>query len=156
MTVAHLAIAESVHRQLGAGSVDLVISRIALAKEHRQASPVEERLAAIAGLREPGRRWLRARATEAQLLADIAEGYDVLVVGADKWHQLLDPGFYGSVAARDRALARLPRVAVAPRSGVVLPGAGRDDLDVVVLDVPEHVRHVSATAVREGRDDWRA
>ena len=31
------------------------------------------------------------------------------VIGADKWHQLHDLGFYdGSEAARDAALARLP------------------------------------------------
>ena len=30
-------------------------------------------------------------------LADIAAGYDALVLGADKWAQVLDPAFYESV-----------------------------------------------------------
>jgi hypothetical protein len=74
------------------------------------------------------------------------------VVGADKWHQLHDVAFYGgSAAARDLALARLPRLAVAPRAGVALPaGTG-----AVILDLAEEHQAVSSTAVREGRTDWR-
>jgi hypothetical protein len=96
---------------------------------------------------------MRARVTTDRLIADIAHGYDVCVLGADKWHQLFDVAFYGgSVDARDAALARLPLLAVAPRDGSALPR----DVDVVMLDLdPEH-RRVSSTAVRAGRDDWRA
>lgn len=158
VTVAHLAIADAVHDQLRVAAVDLVISRVALAKEDSTVTPVTERLEAIGALRDRGRTWLGARATDDQLLADIARGYDVLVMGADKWHQVLDPRFYGgSTVARDAAVARLPQVALAPRAGADLPGTG--DLagaDVVVLDLPEALHHVSATAVRGGRDDWRA
>ena len=96
---------------------------------------------------------MAARVTDDQLLADIAQGYDVLIVGADKWHQLHDPGFYGGSAEAIReALARLPTLAVAPRAGVELPSA----IDVVVLDLDESHRSVSSTAVRNGRDEWRA
>ena len=56
--------------------------------------------------------------TDAQLITDIAAGYDVVVMGADKWAQVRDPAWYdGSTAARDAALARLARVLVAPRPG---------------------------------------
>ena len=149
LTVGHLAVADSAHAELGLVTVDLVISHDPLAK--RATTPVEERVAAIAGHRVD-RPWLSARSTTARLLADIAEGYDVLILGADKWHQLHDVGFYGSVAARDGALARLPRVAVAPRAGVALPAGA----DVHVLSVPAEAREVSSTAVRSGREEWRA
>jgi hypothetical protein len=74
---------------------------------------------------------------------------------------VLDPVWYGgSAAARDAALERLPRVAVAPRHGrapveAVDVGAHPSvDLDVVVLDVhPDH-HHVSSTGARAGREDW--
>ena len=85
--------------------------------------------------------------------SDIADGYDILVIGADKWRQLIDLQFYGgSAAARDEALARLPRLAVAPRAGSPLP----DRDDVVLLEVDLRHRVVSSTAVRGGRHEWRA
>ena len=152
LTVAHLAIADAAVTQLHLARLDMVLSRVALAKEHGGHSPLEDRVGAIrAAAVRRGRPWLQARTTDLGLIADIADGYDVCVVGADKWHQLHDVAFYGgSAAARDDALARLPALAVAPRAGIVLPAG------VVVLDVaPEH-RDVSSTAVRLGRDDWRA
>lgn len=150
LTVAHVAVADAVRAELSAVAVDLVISRLALDKGHG-TTPAEERITAILGLRA-ARPWLGANVTDAQLLADIAEGYDVLVLGADKWHQLRDERFYGSRRARDEALARLPTLAVAPRAGVALPSSGV----VHVLGVPEAHRHVSSTAVRDGRSEWRA
>lgn len=149
LTVGHLAVADAARTELGLDSVELVISRDPLAK--RATTPIEERIAAIA-LQRAGRSWLSGRATEARLLADIAQGYDVLVLGADKWHQLHDVGFYGSIAARDEALARLPLIAVAPRAGTALP----EGADVHVLSVPAEAHEVSSTAVRSGREDWRA
>jgi hypothetical protein len=96
---------------------------------------------------------LRVATTEAQLVADIAAGYDVCVVGADKWHQLQDVRFYGgSAEARDVALARLPRLAIAPRAGVELP----DHVAALVLAVDPAHAEVSSTAVRGGREEWRA
>lgn len=151
LTVAHVAVADAVRAELDVVTVDLVISRVALAKEH-VATPVEARIAGILRLREE-RPWLHAGVTPAQLLVDIAAGYDVLVVGADKWHQLHDVRFYGgSGVARDEALARLPRVAVAPRTGAGLPA----DPDVHVLSVPREHHGISSTAVRDGMDVWRA
>ena len=79
---------------------------------------------ALARLGE-GRPWLTAGTTPHRLLADIAEGYDAVVLGADKWHQLLDPDWYGGRAERDDALRRLPTVALAARPPWPLPGSGR-------------------------------
>lgn len=151
LTVAHLAVADAAREQCGLDRLDLVVSHVALAKEDRRQAPVPDRLAAIDAA-TPDRPWLRAVATRHQLLADIAEGYDVLVVGADKWVQLHDPVFYGSPAAMRAALDRLPAVAVAPRAGAELP----DLPGVTVLDVDPVHHHVSSTAVRAGRRDWRA
>lgn len=152
LTVAHVAVADAAREQCGLDLLDLVVSHVALAKEDRQQAPVADRLAAIEAA-TADRPWLRARATEHQLLADIAEGYDLLVVGADKWLQLHDPRFYGSSpAAMHAALARLPDVAVALRAGVALSGAEA----ATVLDLDPAHQHVSSTAVREGRADWRA
>jgi hypothetical protein len=153
LTIAHVAVADAARRQCGLDELELVVSRVALAKEAGHHAPIEARVAAIEAIAAAGRPWLSARVTDSRLVADIAEGYDVCVVGADKWHQLLDVAFYdGSAARRDDALARLPRLAVAPRAGFALP-----ELDgVVVLDVDASLAEVSSTAVRDGRFDWRA
>ena len=98
------------------------------------------------------RPWLGWRVTDAQLLVDVAAGYDVLVVGADKWAQVVDPAWYGgSEVARDDAVARLPaRIAVVSRppfpdvAGPVVPLVLDDDV----------YQSVSSTAVRNGRLDW--
>lgn len=144
-TVAHVAIAEAAVRQGGLDRLELVLSRTALGKEGRERSPVEERAAALEAM------GFEVRITDERLVAEIAEGYDVLVVGADKYLQLLDPAWYPTLEAHTAALAGLPRVLVAPRAGCELPPG------VELLDVdPEH-HHVSSTAVAEdGRDEWRA
>lgn len=152
LTVAHLAVADAARERCSLDRLDLVVSRVALAKEDRDQPPVDERLAAIEAV-TADRPWLAALATEDQLLADIADGYDVLVVGADKWVQLHDVRFYGGSADAMRdALARLPQVAVAPRAGAPLPA----DAGVVVLDVDPVHHDVSSTGVRAGRLEWRA
>jgi len=153
LTVAHLAIADAAVGRFALDRLDLVMSRVPLVKEHPGHAPLEARVAAIDAVAREGRPWLHAVVTDDRLIADMAAGYDVCVMGADKWHQLWDPGFYGgSTAKRDAAVARLPLLVVAPRDGSPLP----EDAGVVVLDIaPEH-RGVSSTAVREGRDDWRA
>jgi hypothetical protein len=151
-TVAHLAIASAAVATCGVARVDLVVSRVALAKEHVQHPPFDERVAvlqAVASARSP---WLGLRVTDDQLLVDVARGYDLLVVGADKWAQVLDVAFYGgSASARDAAVAALPPVAVVPRPGhehVALPAGA------VVLSLPDDVAAASSTAAREGRRDW--
>lgn len=151
LTVAHLAIADAAHAVLGLDRLDLVLSTVALGKEDGAHASVADRVAAIEAVATAGRPWLAAKVTDARLVADIAEGYDACVVGADKWHQLHDVAFYGgSAAARDEALTRLPLLAVAPRAGVELPAG------VLVLDVDPAHGEVSSSAVRAGRHDWRA
>ena len=124
---------------------------MALAKEDGHHLTLEERVAAVRAA-AGGRRWLHVVVTDAQLIADIAEDYDVVVMGADKWAQLHDVGFYGGSAdARDEALARLPEVALARRPPTPVPDRG-----AVILDLPADLAEVSSTAVRDGRNDWRA
>ena len=152
LTTAHLAVAEAAIDACDLDRLDLVVSTVALAKEAGAHSSVEDRIATIDRLVDVMPQ-LRAKVTTHQLLADIAEGYDVLVLGADKWHQLHDVSFYGSASERDAALARLPLVAVAPRAEVEIPPAGRG---LVILDVAPALHAVSSTAVRSGREEWRA
>ena len=149
LTVAHLGIAEAAVQQLGLTRLDLALSRSTLGKAHLAEDTLELRVAAIerAAATRP---WLGVTVVDAQLIADIAAGYDVVVMGADKWAQVVDPTWYGGdPAARDEALARLPQVVVAPRSGERVP-------DELLLPVPEHLHEVSATAVRAGRLEWAA
>ena len=147
-TVAHLAMAEAVVRQCGVARVDLVLSRSALGKESVRRPTVDERAGVLRMVAANDRPWLGVVVTDDQLLADIADGYDVLVLGADKWEQVMDPVFYGgSVAQRDAAVARLPRLAVARRGDRRVPMGPK----VVVLDVDHH--EVSSTAARAGARD---
>jgi hypothetical protein len=138
-TIAHLAIAEAAHRQCGLDRLDLVVNAMPIGKAGAQ--PVDGRIALLDAV-AASRPWLAVARTEHRLLADIAAGYDVLVLGADKWAQVVDPGYYASVAERDAAVARLPRLAVAPRGGLPLPDG------CIVLDID--LSHVSSTAARSG------
>ncbi|HTK15294.1 MAG TPA: hypothetical protein VL769_02790, partial [Acidimicrobiia bacterium] len=115
-TIAHAAIAEAAVRAAQLDALDLAISERALGKDAATQRPLAERLAAIERLTAT-RPWLDVVVTDAQLIADIAAGYDAVVMGADKWEQVRDPAWYANdPAARDAALARLPRVLVAPRA----------------------------------------
>src|SRR4051812_26092062 len=115
LTLGHLAVAEVARTQCNLGEVDLIVSRVALAKEPVERPRLEDRVAVLRAA-AASRPWLGVRVTDDQLIADIAAGYDVVIMGADKWAQVDDPAFYGgSTDARDAAVARLPVVAVAPR-----------------------------------------
>jgi predicted RNA-binding protein with PIN domain len=143
-TIAHLAIAEAARDAGALDTLDLAISRVALGKQPAAQRPVAARVAALERL-AAARPWLRVIVTDAQLITDIAAGYDVVVMGADKWAQVCDPAWYDdSLAARDDAVARLPRVLVAPRAGFTVVGA-----DVLAID-PEHAA-VSSSAARDGQ-----
>lgn len=153
-TIAHLAIAERAMAVAGLTRIDLILSRSALGKEHLGADSVPARaeiLTRVAATRP----WLGVVVTEHRLIADIAAGYDAVVLGADKWEQVHDPAWYGgSTVERDAALARLPRILVAPRTGAAPQRpAARGDRGFDVLDVPEALHSVSATAVRERRGE---
>ena len=124
-----------------------MVSRVALAKEHVDRPLLEHRLEVIeAEVRRVA--WLHLVVTDHQLLVDIAEGYDVLVMGADKWSQVNDPAFYGgSEQARDAALARLPTLAIAPRPPHAVPDQHR-------LTLPPRAVEVSSTEARHGQRQW--
>lgn len=159
-TIAHLAIAEAAVAQLGLDRVDLVVSIDPLGKDGRDQVRVADRLTVL-GAVAATRPWMEVVTTDHRLITDIAEGYDAVVVGADKWAQVLDPVWYGgSVAARDRAVSGLGTVGLAPRSGIVDTDhhltARPTGVRVVDLDVHPSHRIVSATAARSGRREWIA
>jgi hypothetical protein len=148
VTVAHLAIAEAAVHQCHLDRLDVALSEAPLAKHGlSDLAPLDQRVEEVRAALS-GWTWARVVVVSAQLVADIARGYDVVVLGADKWDQVRDPAWYGGdTTARDLALANLPAVAIAPRAGWPEPGAQR-------LEVPEWVGVVSATAVRAGRTEW--
>jgi hypothetical protein len=86
--------------------------------------------------------------TEARLLADLASGYDLLVIGSDKWAQLVDPVWYGSEAQRDVAIAQLPPLVVVPRPPFPDPPPGARILLI------EGFADVSSSGARSGRSAW--
>jgi predicted RNA-binding protein with PIN domain len=142
LTIAHLAIAEAAMRQGGLERVDLVVSRNTLGKPELVDAGLDLRLNAIARA-AASRYWLSGSVSDKQLIADIADGYDVVIMGADKWEQVNDPAWYADEATRDAAVARLPEVLVVPRPGFSTDGA-------TVLDIDEELTHVSSTRVRNG------
>ncbi len=146
-TVAHQAIAEAAVEQHALDRLHLAISRTPLVKGALEIPTFAHRVEALTAVaREHD--WLDVTVTSEQLLADIADGYDVLVMGADKWHQIHDTRFYGDdPAARDEAIASLPTVAVAPRPPLETPPE-------LALDVEKHLGTVSSSAVRDGQTDW--
>jgi nicotinic acid mononucleotide adenylyltransferase len=149
LTVAHLAVAEVAVDHLGLDRLDLAISRTALGKEHLEDDSIDRRVAAIERA-SASRPWLGVAVVHTRLIAEIAADYDAVVMGADKWAQVNDPVWYGGdVRLRDRAVAALPRVGVAPRGEWPVPERLR-------LPVPDHLSEVSATAVRQGRHEWAA
>jgi cytidyltransferase-like protein len=148
LTIAHLGIAEAARDHLDLDQVDLVISVVALAKEDRAGVRLEERVACLE-LAASTRPWMGVHVTDLQYVSDIAEPYDVVIVGADKWDQLHDPRFHASPESHEAALAKLPRPLIVPRPPWPVPEEHR-------LDVPVELTEVSATAVREGRVEWMA
>jgi len=150
-TVAHLAIAEAARDQGGVDRVELVVSEMPLGKEPTVPT-LADRVSVLEAM-AASRAWLGVRVTPRTLIAELAEGYDAVVVGADKWLQVVDPAWYGgSPAARDQAVASLPRVLLVPRTGYVLPAELPDG--AVILDVDAAHGAVSSTEVRAGRLDW--
>jgi hypothetical protein len=150
-TVAHLAIASAAVRQGGLDRLDLVVSRVPLGKDpvHPRLEDRVSVLEAIASTRP----WLGVRVTDRQLIAEVAAGYDAVVLGADKWLQVIDPAWYGgSVTARDLAVAQLSRLLLVARPphrihSALPPGSTR-------LDISRDHGEISATAARAGRREW--
>ena len=82
--------------------------------------------------------WLEVVVSDTSLVGDLSTGHDVVVVGANKWHQLHNPTFYGTdtdgveadeaEAAMANALGRLPTCAMAPLDGLQVPAEVRLDV----------------------------
>lgn len=152
-TVAHLAIAEAAWRQGGLDRIDLVVSESPLGKKDAGVAPLSARVELLAAVCEP-RPWLDVAVKDSELIADIAKGYDAIVLGADKWAQVTDPAWYGdSVSRRDEAVERLPRVLLALRGSD--PPIGLPP-DALVLDIHRDHLLVSSSAVRGGQIEWLA
>ncbi|MDH3301812.1 MAG: hypothetical protein OES24_15040 [Acidimicrobiia bacterium] len=148
-TVAHLAIARAARDRHGLDAVDLVVSRRSLAKEEVEHPRFDDRIEVIRRSIE-SHSWLDVVVTEAQLLVDIARGYDLLIVGADKWAQIRELKWYDTPEARDLALAELPPTAIVPRHGYTHPNDRVLDLDDSTL------ASVSSTRARAGEIELMA
>src|SRR5436305_5713574 len=72
LTLGHLAVAEIAREQCGLDVVDLVVSRVALAKETVERPRIDDRVSVLQSA-AASRPWLGVRVTDAQLIADIAE-----------------------------------------------------------------------------------
>ena len=146
-TKAHLEIAGAAVAKYSLQRLDFALSVSPLGKAKVEVPSFEHRLEVI---EESlcNHQNLAVVVTEAQLITDIADGYDIVVMGADKWHQVNDPGWYNNdVQARDRAVNRLPTVALAPRPPHVIP-------EELQLPVPDDLLEISSTAARAGQTEW--
>ena len=159
-TIAHVHLAETAIAQLGLDRVDFAISALTLGKDDSRLAPIDDRVAELTAI-SSGNNRIGVITTPHSLVADIAEGYEVIILGADKWHQVLDPVWYADVDARNEALQRLPLVALAARPPWTMPSEDPaadppEGVNVVVLDTDPSHHPVSATDVRAGREEWRA
>ena len=146
-TIAHLAIAAAAREQRSLDRVVLVVSRSPINKEHVDRPLFEHRLDVLRA-EVAHRHWLDVDVTDARLLVDIARGYDVLVMGADKWAQVNDPSYYDDKKdARDAALAALPTLAIAPRPPFDVPPEHS-----LIVDAANVV--VSSSEARLGTVEW--
>jgi hypothetical protein len=145
--LAHLAIAEQAWQRHGLARVELSVSTVALAKETVTRPLFEHRIEVLEAVATP-LPWLTVRVTDHQLLVDVASGYDLLIMGADKWQQIQELRWYDDdPAARDAALAGLPPVAIAERDTLAVPDGKTLDVD------PEAIDGVSSTRARAGAVD---
>ncbi len=143
-TRAHLALSEAARDQHDLDVVVWTISRSALGKRAVDAD-INAFAQRLAVLHQVSARidWLEIQTTNEQLLADIADGFDVLIMGADKWHQIHEPQWYADEADRAAALARLPTIAVAPRDGLDVPPDA-------VLQIDAAYAQMSSSEARDG------
>lgn len=147
-TGAHVEIALAARGRHGLDRIDFAVSTTALGKDDVAIPHFEHRVEVIRAV-AADHEGLGVLVTELQLVADIAAGYDVVVMGADKWAQVNDPAWYDTTDARDEALGRLPTLALAPRPPHEIPDEHR-------LPVHRDLLEVSSTGVRAGRVEWMA
>lgn len=147
-TIAHLAVADAARTQRGLDRVVLVLSTRPIDKEHVDRPTFAHRLDVLQAIADASDGRLAVAVTDKRLLVDIAEGYDVLIMGADKWAQVNNPAYYDNgPVARDRAVAALPELAIARRAPFTLEPAHQLDMD----DAHEPV---SSTGARQGIREW--
>ncbi len=147
-TIAHLAIAIGARRASNLDRVELVVSRHALGKPEQEHAPFDLRIKVIeASISHAS--WLSVHVTDAQLITDIADGYDVVIMGGDKWAQVCDVAFYGDEPARDAAVSALPQIAATTR-----PGAPPLPDHAIIFELPERLANVSSSGAREGESGW--
>ncbi len=140
-TIAHLAISQAALHQHDLDVVIWSVSKVALAKEHIDRPRLADRMAVLKQIAQDID-WLEASLTKSQLLSDTANGFDVVIMGADKWHQIHDIEFYNNdPAQRDASIAALPTVAVAPRPPHRTPAE-------LMLDVAPELAEISSTAAK--------
>ena len=145
-TIGHVAIVEAAIQQHQLTSIDLTISEVALAKPIIMKPSLEERIRVLEASfsKIPQVNIVR---TSLQLIADIADGYDLVVMGADKWAQIQDESFYDDVDHMLECISRLPRIAVAPRGEIVVPAE-------ILLEVPKKIATISSSLAREINFEW--
>jgi len=148
LTIAHLEVARRARAEHALDEVVLMVSVVALDKPAPPGPPLQRRLELIEADVED-KPWLTVATTNAQLIVDIANGFDVVIMGADKWHQVNDVRYYENEAARDHAVARLRQVAVAPRSGNSTPPQFH-------LETSAEIHDVSSSRARAGDRDLMA
>lgn len=150
-TIAHLAVAEAALNQGRLERVHLVVSRRPLGKSPSVPS-FDERVAILRDV-AASRPWLEVVISDRQLIAEVAAGYAAVIMGMDKWLQVIDPSWYGgSEAGRDAAVDALPEVLLAVRDGSAHPGPLPPR--VRLLEVPAAHGPVSSSLVRAGRTEW--
>jgi nicotinic acid mononucleotide adenylyltransferase len=143
-TIAHMELSAVVRDQRNVDVVVWTLSRQTLGKDPEAKPTIKERTAVLRAI-AARRYWLEVQVTDAQLLSDIAHGFDVLIMGADKWEQINSLEWYPDAKARDEALASLPEIAIGPRPPHRAPQKHLVDLS--------GVEHVSSTAVRAGNHE---
>ena len=145
-TIGHIEIVKTAIKRFEINEIDLVISKVALGKEKLIRPSASDRLEIV----EKSLSSIPEAAvfeTSKQLIADIADGYDLVVLGADKWAQLQDLAFYENEAHMRDCLNRLPALAVAPRNGIQVPKE-------ILLKVSDEINLISSSAVRRGKLEW--
>ncbi len=147
-TIAHVAVADAARTQRRLERVVLVVSTRPFDKEHVDRPMFAHRLEVLHAIADSSGGRLAVAVTDKRLLVDIAEGYDVLIMGADKWAQVNDPAYYDNdPILRDRAVAALPELAIARRAPFPVPAEHQ-------LDVDDAHEPVSSTGARRGTREW--
>ena len=145
-TLAHIEIALAVIEHHSLERLDLAVSTTALGKGVVDRPTFEDRIEVIReSIAEHSA--IGVVVTELRLIADIATGYDVVVMGADKWAQIGEVKWYANAVERDTALAALPRLALVPRPPLDVP-------EEHLISVREDILEISSSAARAGRTEW--